>query len=463
MIKKKIQYLAVLAVVLAIVCRVAACGKEPEEVTPTGPHTPTEPAPPIAYPEITKIWFSEVFGRYAEARYLVDVVVTEDLIRFRCIKGDVQEGHEEEMIERRSACGQSTWDGLLSALRDGNVNTWKEQGYYLNRCFGQQATLFEEWPEVEFTETGDFFNVTDNTSCFNQAHPPRYYGIDQNEKRFRSDHYSSLYVYTDDGSYPSRSLSYESYGIPKGYDRFRKEFWDVIVGSIGIPDWRLELGDWGRENMYKMYPYMLQEGQERQIRYFSLLESYGEKESADQVSLVYDGGEQSISYDCYSHGKIYSVGKSGQPVLYSGGRSAIAKGVRTVKDVPGVPGELPGIIERYGVEDWEAGTSGTGYVRQGTFYNIENAGRVTDENERVLRSGYSALIHIVYTDGDHVEVWLENGQLPEAYNDFRDELWDYMIPYINEGRTKEEQAVDWRDMIDQWGEEYLQAIYPYMR
>lgn len=80
-----------------------------------------------------------------------------------------------------------------------------------------------------------------------------------------------------------------------------------------------------------------------------------------------------------------------------------------------------------------------------------------------MRSGYGALIHVVYTNGDHVEIQLENGNLPEAYNDFRDELWDYMIPYMNEGRAEEERIVDWRDLIDQWGEENLRLKYPYIR
>ena len=113
--------------------------------------------------------------------------------------------------------------------------------------------------------------------------------------------------------------------------------------------------------------------------------------------------------------------------------------------------------------NWETENSGTGYVRQGEFYNIENAKQAKDKNEQVLRSGYDALIHVVYTDGKHVEIQLENGHLPETYNDFRDELWDHMILYINEGMAQEEQAADWRDLIDQWGEEYLREKYPYIR
>ena len=49
-----------------------------------------------------------------------------------------------------------------SVLDDNHVNTWTEQGFYLNQYYNQQATLFEECPEVEFVKEGDFFNITDN-------------------------------------------------------------------------------------------------------------------------------------------------------------------------------------------------------------------------------------------------------------------------------------------------------------
>ena len=206
---------------------------------------------------------------------------------------------------------------------------------------------------------------------------------------------------------------------------------------------------------------MLEDGEEREIRYFSLLESYGGKESALAVSLVYDGGEQSIRYRACSPPKTYSVDRSGQPVLYCGEQSLPWEGVEAVKHVSSVPGVLAGLIQRYEVGSWENGADGTEYVRQGGFYNIENAGLVEDTNERAFRSRYDALIHVVYTDGKHVEIQLENGGLPEAYNDFRDELWDAMIPHVNEGQDAE--VPDWRDYIDQWGKEYMCIKYPYMK
>ena len=467
---KKLKWLAVLFVLLAVVCNAADCASR---IGLGGllfssirdPHEPTKPAPPIPYSKVTKISFFEVFGDHSGGRYLVDITATRETIQFRCIKGDVLREHEEEIIERNFECGQNAWDKLIAIFDDNHVNSWKEQGYYLDQTFDQQATLFVEWPEVEFVEEGGFFNVADSRSVFNLTYLPSYYGIDQNEKIFRSDYYGSFKLYTNNDENPSFRRVYESYGLPKEYNQFRKEFWDLIVGHTGIPDWRLELGDWGRENLYKKYPYMLQEDQEGQIRYFSILEKYGSEDNASTsaVSLIYDGGEQSILYEYDFQGKIYSVGKSGQPVLYSERKPAFTGGIRMVDKVPEIPEGLSEIIERYGVGSWGTETGGTGYVRQGEFYNIENAKKAEDKNEQALRSGYGALIHVVYTDGDHVEVQLENGQLPEAYNDFRDELWDYMIPYMNKGRGEGEQIPDWRDMIDQWGEENLRSKYPYIR
>lgn len=462
MSKRKIKWMAVLVVLLVTVYGLAACGEKPEEIKATGPHEPTEPAPPLPYSEVTKIHFRETFGGYFE----VDVTATRDKIQYRCFKQDVLRESEPEVMNGTFECGQSVWDGLLSVLNDNHVDVWTEQEFYLNRYYNQQANLFGECSEVEFVREGDFFNITDNTSMYSLLlYLPRYYGIDQNEKKFRSDYDSFFEVYTDYGEMPYLWRSYESYGVPKEYNRFRKEFWDLIVGHTGIPDWRLEVGDWGRENLYKKYPYMLQDDQERQIRYFSLLENYGcdENHSSLAVSLVYDGGEQCILHECNFQGNIYSVGKSGQPVLYSERKPAFTGGVSKRNEVPMIPEGLSEIIERYEVENWKTESHGTGYVRQGEFYNIENARQVKDKNEQIVRSGYGALIHVVYTNGDHVEIQLENGQLPEAYNDFRDELWDYMIPYMNEGRAEEERIVDWRDLIDQWGEENLRLKYPYIR
>ena len=441
-----------LAVLLLAVCGAAACGRKED-----GSDEAAKAETLKSMAQIKKVSFRETFGQYFE----VGVIATEEEILYTCSKQDVLGKTEPEVISKSFGCGHDTWWDLVSIYSDNLVFDWKEQEYYVNKCYGQEPGQFEEYPEVEFLEEGDFFNIAGASPDLIQASPPGYYGIDQNEKRFRGDYNGHVEIYINDEDTLYTGRSYGSYGLPDEYGEFRREFWDLIIGHTGLSDWRFELGDWGRENLYAKYPYMLGEGEEREIRYFSLLESYGGKESALAVSLVYDGGEQSIRYRACSPPKTYSVDRSGQPVLYCGEQSLPWEGVEAVKNVSSVPGVLAELIQRYEVGSWENGVGGTEYVRQGGFYNIENAGLVEDTNERAFRSRYDALLHVVYTDGEHVEIQLENGRLLEAYNDFRDELWDAMIPDINEGQ--EVKVPDWRDSIDRWGKEYMCIKYPYMK
>ncbi len=439
-----------LIILLLAVCGAAACGKKED-----GSDGAAKAETLKSMTQIKKVSFRETFG----ACFEVEVIATEDEIRYRCSKQDVLGETEPEVTTKSFACGHDTWWDLVMTYSHNYVFDWQEQEYYVNKCYGQEPGLFEEYPEVEFLEAGDFFNIAGASPDLIQASPPSYYGIDQNEKKFRGDYSGHVEIYINDKDTLYTGKTYKSYGLPDDYSEFRREFWDLIIGHTGLSDWRFELGNWGRENLYAKYPYML--GEEREIRYFSLLESYGGKESALAVSLVYDGGEQSIRYGVCSPPKTYSVDRAGQPVLYSGEQSLHWKGVEAVKNISSVPGALVELIQRYEVDSWEDGVDGTEYVRQGGFYNIENARLVEDTNERAFRSRYDALIHVVYTDGEHVEIQLENGRLPEAYNDFRDGLWDAMIPYVNE--DQEAEVPDWRDFIDPWGKEYMCIKYPYMK
>lgn len=450
MVKNRWKRQLGLTVLLLAVCGAAACGRKEDGSDGTAKAETLK-----SMTQIKKVSFRETFGGCFE----VEVIATEDEILYRCSKQDVLGETEPEVTTKSFACGHDTWWDLVTAYNHNYVYDWQEQEYYVNKCYGQEPGLFEEYPEVGFLEAGDFFNIAGASPDLIQANPPGYYGIDQNEKRFRGDYSGHVEICINDEDTMYIGRTYKSYGLPDEYSEFRREFWDLIIGHTGLSDWRFELGNWGRESLYAKYPYML--GEEREIRYFSLLESYGGKESALAVSLVYDGGEQSIRYGVCSPPKTYSVDRSGQPVLYCGEQSLPWEGVEAVKKVSSVPGTLAELIQRYEVDSWEDGVDGTEYVRQGGFYNIENAGLVEDTNERAFRSRYDALIHVVYTDGEHVEIQLENGGLPEAYNDFRDELWDAIIPYVNEGQ--EAEIPDWRESIDQWGKEYMCIKYPYMQ
>ena len=117
MMNKKLKWLAVLFVLLAVVCNAADCASR---IGLGGllfsnirdPHEPTKPAPPIPYSKVTKISFVERFGEYSSGRYVVEVTATRDLIEFRCIKGDALREHGEEITERKFECGQNAWDKL---------------------------------------------------------------------------------------------------------------------------------------------------------------------------------------------------------------------------------------------------------------------------------------------------------------------------------------------------------------
>lgn len=101
---------------------------------------------------ITKIYFRETFGGLFEA----GITVTEDKIQYEFFKQDILREREAELIRETFECEPSTWNELLSILNDNHVNNWKEQGYYLDQTYNQQATLFVEFPEVEFVEEGNF-------------------------------------------------------------------------------------------------------------------------------------------------------------------------------------------------------------------------------------------------------------------------------------------------------------------
>ncbi len=454
MINKKLRKWISVSLVLIALWGITSCGgKKAEE----------DSAP--SRPKVTKISFKETFGETFE----VEIIATEEKIWYNCFKQDIVSGGEPEVINRRFGCGQETWNhDLYLVFADNYVELWKPQEYYLNRLFDQEADgLFEEPLEVRYARTGDFFNIAGENPDFTRARYPRYYGIDANEKNFRSSYRSRMEIYIDEEENPCLEINYGPYGLPREYHEFQKDFWRLIVGWTGIGDWRHELDQWGRETLYSRYPYMRPDGQDRKIRYFSLLESYGGKDQALAASLVYDGGTQSLQYEFGCLEETYSVGKSGRPVLYCEKQLVDGvvpdKKIKAEKAVPEIPEGLTELLEKYQVDMWETDPGGTTSVRQGEFYDTENAKQAEDKNEQALRSGYDTLIHVVYTNGDHTEIRLENGKLPEAYNDFRDELWDLGISCVNEGRMGNDQTEDWRDFIDEWGQEYMYARYPYMK
>ena len=100
-----------------------------------------------------KSFFSGTFGQYFE----VGVIATEEEILYTCSKQDVLGKTEPEVISKSFGCGHDTWWDLVSIYSDNLVFDWKEQEYYVNKCYSQEPGQFEEYPEVEFLEEGGLF------------------------------------------------------------------------------------------------------------------------------------------------------------------------------------------------------------------------------------------------------------------------------------------------------------------
>ena len=224
-----------LTVLLLAVCGVAACGRKED-----GSDEAAKAETLKDMTQIKKVSFRETFG----ACFEVEVIATEDEIKYRCSKQDVLGETEPEVTTKNFACGHDTWWDLVTAYNHNYVYDWQEQEYYVNKFYGQGSGLFEEYPEVGFLEAGDFFNIAGVGSDLIQASPPDYYGIDQNEKRFRGDYSGHVEIYINDEDTLYIGRSYGSYGLPDEYGEFRREFWDLIIGHTGLSDWRFELGDW---------------------------------------------------------------------------------------------------------------------------------------------------------------------------------------------------------------------------
>lgn len=499
-------------IILGIVLLVA-CGKKNEiEPERSRSHEAIEPQSDFVrenYDDITEIRFREFFGPYESGRFVVEVIITDTTITYSYMKDSLTElGTTDNLWEK--PFNETEWEKMKRLLLKHQVGLWEYQYSYQNLLYRDGHPLdYKENRDAGYRIQGQFFNI---------ASPFRYLGIDENEKAYRSDYEGGIFITMNGETEHYGGESYEGYGIPPTYNQYADELWDYVIGYTGGKDWRDKLDDAGMEGMRLMYPYMEpDEATEPRIRYFSLLESYGGKEDAVPILFVYDGGAPSFTYECLWGQRTYSMNEDGQPILYcddpgfSVPRSNInARCFAYIQE--GDPGVevLETLISGYGVSGWgnQISEGDGGYVEQGEFYNANNAKEVSDENQKRLRERYDALIHLVYSDGKHKEIRLENGKLPKSYNQFRKELWDYFIPYIyrkeyqdvkelyEQGKDggkeyprydeyfiqqyMEEEVLggyqeveelgweaylereDWRNHIDDWGQKYMLQKYPYM-
>ena len=463
------------------------------------------------YDEVKKVFFKESYAYGPSTNFKtninVEVTFTKEQIVYEISPVFID---STEPIVYETAFDEQGWESLLEIMKKYELADWEIAGNYLYRNYSAGPSHHIKKENVEYVRQGDFFNL--NSENF-------YLGIDQNELDFRCDYKGEMWTFSEDEKRPfwvngPSMREYNSYGVPPNYNEFRQELWDFVIEYTGGFDWRVKSDQVGQELMHQMFPYMTEQKSEenpyQNIRYFSIMESYGGKEIGPKAGFTYDGGEKTFFYRYPNFGKLYSIAENKQPFLYcdDAGTNISTPNyfvIETIIDENEVGLEtLKSLLEKYAVFEWEPNRIGefySAYVNQGTFFNVDNLTDIEDENEKWFRSSCDILINIILSDGTYKEIRLQNGKLPQTYNQFRVEFWDYFVDYCyrNEVESlyvKYEQSglddpamqqtdsyavlmiremiyknieleefleqKDWRTYLDEQGYQFMLLKYPYM-
>ena len=472
------------------------------------------------YDEVKKVSFKENYAYGPSTNFKtninVEVTFTKEQLAYQISPVFID---STEPIVYETAFDEQGWESLLEIMKKYELADWDIAGNYLYRNYSAGPSHHIKKENVEYVRQGDFFNL--NSENF-------YLGIDQNELDFRCNYKGEMWTISEDEKRPfwvngASMREYSSYGVPPNYNEFRQELWDFVIEHTGGYDWRTELDQIGRELMYQTFPYMTElnsnESIYKNIRYFNIMVSYGGKGAGQRVLFTYDGGSRTFNY-LYPYvtriaTDIYSAVENGAKFSYFDTTVSyfdltpiidlVTKymGLETIidEDSSGLD-DLLSLLEKYQVLEWEPKAGDTFYsgaVNEGDFFNIENLIDVEDENEKTFRSSCDVLINIICSDGTYREIRLQNGNMPQTYNQFHTEFWDLMLEYsyrnqlwrayeryeksgfseaalsqnelpdtIELRRIKEigwdeflEQQ-DWRHDIDEEGYKYMVLKYPYM-
>jgi len=459
------------------------------------------------YDEVKKVSFKENYAYGPSTNFKtninVEVTFTKEQLAYQISPVFID---STEPIVYETAFDEQGWESLLEIMKKYELADWDIAGNYLYRNYSAGPSHHIKKENVEYVRQGDFFNL--NSENF-------YLGIDQNELDFRCDYKGEMWTFSEDEKRPfwvngPSMREYNSYGVPPNYNEFRQELWDFVIAYTGGFDWRVKSDQVGQELMHQMFPYMTEQKSEenpyQNIRYFSIMESYGGKEIGPKAGFIYDGGKNTFSYRYPNFGKLYSVAENKLPFLYYDDAGTNigtpnAFGTETIIDENEVGLEtLKSLLEKYAVLEWEPNRIGefySAYVNQGTFFNVDNLTDIEDENEKWFRSSCDILINIILSDGTYKEIRLQNGKLPQTYNQFRVEFWDYFVDYCyrNEveslyvkyeqsgfndevlGNTYDKYLLEnlkdvgwgkflekreWRNYIDEQGYQFMLLKYPYM-
>lgn len=312
-----------------------------------------------------------------------------------------------------------------------------------------------------------------------------YMGMGADELWYRTK-YNSRISYQPNEELKYNPLTYESFGVPDGYNELLDCLWDFVFDHLDIADRRSELDQRGKDYMLKRCPYMgweeLGTPDYDKIWYFSYNEFFGGQKSGPGASLVYSHTERNPQDTDYMEYIIWTpiitmvksinfVDEEGNIQKYRNRDSALETcwsdyaGGRSYNSSLSEEGKqkLIEILKKYDVASWKESENNsdqmiTDSIEEGQFFNLipGEAYNGISKLEYEIRSSYESYIYIYDTDGKRMRLRLNKTAIPENFNGFRKELWDFAINYM----SKEEYFVDadWRNQLDKWGKDYLESL-----
>ncbi len=353
---------------------------------------------------------------------------------------------------------------LISILEKYDTLNWKPGVYYYDKSHGIEPSAYMMNPDAEFHKIGKYFSISSG--------PNQYYiGVSTKDKLNRGKKGYNSEIQLGSGS---QYLKYLSYGLPEGYNECIEEIWNFVFAHVNTVDYRINLDKRVIEGM-KERARTDEVLNLDNLEYFSLEEFFGGFDSGIKVSLKFDKGlwkEKSLHGDYEPYKEIYAMDEDGIPNLLG---EPDEKTIQLISDI--IPygqvrdtdtetnKKLIDILKKYKVLEWQdkdyyAAQTESAYVIQGDFFNMKpglsEEEKQMDEKEYDIRSSYNGFIDLYDTEGRRISLQYDNHGVPEEYQEFRQELWDFAINYMSEGDRNERTENDWRNYIDQAGREYLE-------
>ena len=355
---------------------------------------------------------------------------------------------------------------LISILKKYDTLNWKQGMYYNDKAHGMHPSEYQINPNAEYLKMGNYYRFSSG--------PEQYYvGMSAREKFNRGENgYENLIKLGSN----STNLKYSAYGLPEGYNECMEEIWNFAFAHIDAVDYRVNLDNRVIEGIKKM---------DRtdevisldNLEYFSLEEFFGGFDSGIKASLKFDEGlwdNKSLTGDYQPYKEVYAMDKDRIPHLLG---EPNEKTIQLISDIippiqvrdtdTEINKKLIDILKKYKVLEWRdkdyyAVQPESDYVIQGDFFNLKlglsEEEKQMDEKEYAIRSSYNGFIDLYDTEGRRISLRYDNHGVPEEYQEFRQELWDFAINYMSKGDRNVKRENDWRNYIDQAGKAYLELV-----